>query len=296
MLLWLFPVIFAYLYGLIAGVEFMLPLIGLIDPTETTQQTISRWFSPVWEVTNVFFVAAITSFAAIFPLILPIMPDSLRLWLLVSGACLALRAALVLTFFYARSGKGRMVLTALAAVSLVLPAVLAQAVLAIVQPGAGLSQGVGAALIGLALALALCCGLFYGLNRSHPRYKLCAQISWAVVAGGFLLMGRSDHSLVSLGVVAGCAALGAILVSAISRARWAVLGLSAAVYSVLAVELAIRQWPWVIFNQTNYQSVQAPSAIQAVIAWGSLVGLLIIGPPLVWLGTVVVRQHRGKTY
>jgi cytochrome bd-type quinol oxidase subunit 2 len=296
MLLWLFPVIFAYLYGLIGGVEFMLPLFGVIDSSETTQQTIARWFSPAWEVTNVFFVAAITSFAAIFPLVLPAMPNNLRLWLLISGACLALRAILVLTFFYARSGKGRTILTVLALVSLTLPAVLSQAVLAIISPDASLPQSIGAALIGVALALALCCGLFYALNETHRRYKLCAQICWAATAAGFLLMGSGDHSLVTLGVVVGCAALGAILISAISRARWAVLGLSAALYSVLAVELAIRQWPWVIFDKLSYSTVQAPPSIQAVIAWGSLVGLLFIGPPLVWLGTVVVRQHRGKIY
>jgi cytochrome bd-type quinol oxidase subunit 2 len=296
MLLWLFPVIFAALYGLIGGVEFMLPLFGLLDSSEQTQKTISHWFSPVWEVTNVFFVAAITSFAAIFPLALPVLPDDLRLWLLIGGALLALRAALVLIFFYARGGAGRIFLSLLALVSLALPAALSQVILAVVLPNPDALQGIGAAIIGLALAFSLCSGLFCGLNRSHKRYQLFAQLGWAVAAAGFLLIGHGDFSLASVGIVFGCAALGAFATGAFATSRWIILGLSAGVYAVLAIELAVRQWPFVIFDKLAYTSAQAPSSIQAVIAWGSLAGLVIIGPPLVWLALIVVRRQQGKTY
>ncbi|MGH7488898.1 MAG: hypothetical protein ACREMY_25345, partial [bacterium] len=75
MMLWILPGLFAFIYAIVGGIELLLPLFGALDRKPETQLVIGRWFSPVWEVTNVFFAAAVTAFAAIFPQALPMLPD-----------------------------------------------------------------------------------------------------------------------------------------------------------------------------------------------------------------------------
>lgn len=132
----LIPTVLAWLYAMVGGVEFGLPTAWLLSGG-IERERIGRYLSPVWEVTNVLAVMALTSLLVLFPGALIQLSSDVRGPLLLAGGLLLARAVLVLAVFYAGIRRGGLPVL-LAVVSLGLAAVLAQIPLRFIvggQPG-----------------------------------------------------------------------------------------------------------------------------------------------------------------
>lgn len=286
MLAWLVPSLFAYIYAVFGGVEFGLPTLRLAAQQIGDQRVIGRWFSPVWEVTNVFLVMAMTSFAAIFPLALAAMPAALRWWLLLVGLILGLRALLVLVIFYGQKDNW---LTdwLLASVSLILPAVLAQVVLNLITSQPGLLIAVSAALVAICLSLALSAAFMLGLGRRSNRPIAIAALAGAGLTVWPLLTEPTLAVVASL--IIGAVLVGLAVVVTF-RWRWTAFLVGAATIALIFLRLLIRQWPYVIYPDLPYDQVAAGPAIHHVILIGLLIGSIIVMPGLIWLGVVLAHE------
>ena len=287
MLTWLIPGLFAYIYAVFGGIEFALPVLRLATVNRQDQAVINRWFSPVWEVTNVFLVMAITGFAAVFPLVLPILTPALRWLLLLAGLGLGIRALVVLVIFY---GQANNWLTdwLLAAISLVLPATLAQVVLDLMLPNPAPFQQICAALVAIFISLALGSG-FLLLVRPKGPYRRVTILSLLATAVFAYPLGHFASLTPVAAMIMGAAALASVLIIAF-RARWVPLAASWLVLTLVFVRIVQRQWPYVIYPSTTYDQVAAAPAIHQAIVWGMVIGIILSLPGLVWLVTVLVKS------
>lgn len=287
MIIWLIPSLFALCYTLMGGIEFGLPLYLDAGPDQLRTKQITRWFTPAWEVTNVFLVMALTSFMVVFPLAIPLLSNNLRNWILISGILLILRAALVLAIFYGQV-KAAWSRQALVVVSLLIPATLAQVVLALILPDAGMVAGLAAAIGAIGLVLALSAAFFTWFTP-EPRLRNRWLLGLATLSLALAALSRYDNlALVCFATLVAISA--SLLASWIIRSRR--LPLIATVISVIVLYkgLLLRQWPDVVYNRVGYAAVATGPANQRIILFGFGVGIILIVPALFGLSRVLKRS------
>ncbi len=90
--------IFFALYGLACSVECGVALSFLAGHQKRTR----KYFTPLWEVTNVFLVFGFTSVAMLFNNALPVLSHALLSTLVIGLLALLLRACIALVLFYWR--------------------------------------------------------------------------------------------------------------------------------------------------------------------------------------------------
>jgi len=290
MVAWLIPGVFAYLYAVFGGIEFALPVLRLVTVNERDQAVINRWFSPVWEVTNVFLVMAITGFAAVFPLVLPILTPALRWLLLLVGLGLGLRALIVLIVFYGQA-KNQLTNWLLAAISLILPAMLAQVVLDLISPNPAPVQQVCTALIAIFISLALGSGFLLMVRPAAP-YRRVTILSLLLAAVAAYPLGHIASLTPIAAMIMGAATLAASL-TIVFRSRWMPLVASWLALTLVFVRILQRQWPYVLYPNVTYAQVAAAPAIHQAIVWGMVVGVILSLPGLAWL-VVVLAKNFGQ--
>jgi len=290
MIIWLLPSIFACCYLLLGGIEFGLPLFLALDGGKQRNHQIAQWFSPAWEVTNVFLVMSLTTFMAVFPLAIPLLSDTLRNWLLISGVLLAIRAALVLTIFYGHMGP-KLLRQLLAVISLLIPAVLAQVGLALILPGATVVAALSIAIGAISLALALSAGFFHWIAPDGQSRNL-----WLFGLAGLsvALAGLSRYDNLALVTFVSLVAISvALLLGWLTSHRRLPLISTVVCVIALVAGLLIRQWPDVVYGQVSYTQAATGAAVQQVILIGLVAGLILVIPALFGLFRILKRTLAG---
>lgn len=284
------PAGFAWLYALVGGIEFGLPLAALLKETGAHRRPVQS-FSPVWEASNVLLGGVLAAMFALFPAVLPAVGPLLQpIWLLVAGL-LIIRLCLVLWQGYGQ--QSRLGQWLLAAVSLALPAVLIQTLTVLLTGDADLLAHLGLAIALGALAIVLAVGLWGGFfyrpgqpSRQSARlsYWLALLLSLftlplALLLDGSVLAGRDITTVmwpIPVAVVLGVACLA-------SERRRRYFAASALLVTGLAATLALTQWPYIVRPTIRIDEAVAGTFAETwVLAAGGL-ALLVVLTCLIWL-------------
>jgi hypothetical protein len=226
------PLAFAILYGIFGGIEFGLPLAALLHDKEGSDKAW-RYFSPIWESTNVFLVGVVAAVMTIFGSGLPLLSALLQpLWLVAAGA-LAVRGVLIVGIYYG-GWRNWAVQVLLAVVSLAIPAVLVQNCTILLTGDADLLNHLGLVValgtLAVSLAVALWAGYFYEPGKpsrdlARLGFWLALMLSWFTLPLALAL----DGSVLSDG-------------RNVLSVMWPVYGLSLVAVLALASEWRRRYW------------------------------------------------------
>ena len=290
-LAFLIPALLAWLYSVIGGIEFGLPAIWLAGAA-ADRTRLEHYLSPVWETTNVLAVMALTGFVVLFPVELPVISTGLRGPLLLGGGLLLVRALLVLIVFYLKRTTDGWMRT-LALVSLLLPAVLFQLPLRLIDgDNPGLMAGLIWALLGGVSCVALAAGLFAWREKKDSQLAPLARwltlltivLAWAALI--VVLPNRSDYLIGSpsnwrwLVVVAPLVA--AFMATLINRARLLLPTLIAALAG-LWLFLFIHQPPYLFYPNILLSGAITNSQTVAVALFSTAFFMVVLLPFAVWL-------------
>lgn len=295
------PLAFAILYSIFGGIEFGLPLAALTHDKAGAARG-RRYFSPIWESTNVFLVGVVAAVMTIFGAGLPILSSLLQpLWLLAAGA-LAVRGALIVGVFYGgwTNWTARVLL---AVVSLAIPAVLIQNS-TIMLTGDGdllnhLGMVVALGTLAISLAVALWAGYFYTPGKTtrdlaRLGFWLAIMLSWftlplAIALDGSVLSdGRNVLSV--MWPVYGLSLLAVLTLASEWRRRYWVA--SAVLTAGVAITLFVAQMPYLVRPTVLLTDMVTNGFSQIWIATAFGLAVVVVVPVLFVLHRLVATDSR----
>lgn len=290
------PLAFAILYAVFGGIEFGMPLAGLLGHKADGDKAW-RYFSPIWESTNVFLVGVVAATMTIFGAGLPLLSTLLQpLWLLAAGA-LAVRGMLIVGIYYLgwRSLSVKMLL---AIVSLAIPAVLIQNCTILLTGDADLLNHLGLVValgtVAISLAVALWAGYFYEpgrISRDLARigFWLAIMLSWFTLPlaltldGSVLSDGRNVLSV--MWPIYGLSLVAVLALASEWRRRYWV---ASAILTVgVSVALFVAQMPYLIRPTVLLADMMTNGFSQVWIAAAFGVAVVVVVPVLVALHRLV---------
>lgn len=178
------------IYGWLSSIEVGISWLRLQKSDVIDAAASRRWFTPLWEVTNVFLVFGFTGFAVIFNNSLPQVSEAVFGLGAFAIGCLLVRAATVLYLYYQHNKLGWSLANLLfAATSLLIPLTFGCMGIRLITGSSLWNNSVGMALAATLLLGILAVASSFVLFVHRPHYSNAQRIWTAICTVAFAGVG-----------------------------------------------------------------------------------------------------------